>query len=47
MSPSTDSNFNKKIYAKMEAWRNRPIERPHTDAAELGRYACVSRGHIT
>jgi transposase-like protein len=26
VSPSTVSNLNKKIYAKIEAWRNRPIE---------------------
>ena len=26
MSPSTVSNLNKKIYAKIEAWRNRRIE---------------------
>lgn len=29
MSPSTVSNLNKKIYAKIEAWRNRPIESEH------------------
>ena len=29
VSPSTVSNLNKKIYAKIEAWRNRPIERAH------------------
>ena len=29
MSPSTVSNLNKKIYAKIEAWRNRPIEGEH------------------
>ena len=28
-SPSTVSNLNKKIYAKIEAWRNRPIEGEH------------------
>jgi transposase-like protein len=27
--PSTVSNLNKKIYAKIEAWRNRPIEGEH------------------
>ena len=26
VSPSTVSKLNKKIYAKIEAWRNRPIE---------------------
>ena len=26
VSPSTVSNLNKKIYAKIEAWRNRHIE---------------------
>jgi hypothetical protein len=26
VSPSTVSNLNQKIYAKIEAWRNRPIE---------------------
>ena len=26
VSPSTVSNLNRKIYAKIEAWRNRPIE---------------------
>jgi putative transposase len=29
VSPSTVSNLNKKIYAKIEAWRNRPIEGAH------------------
>jgi putative transposase len=29
VSPSTGSNLNKKIYAKIEAWRNRPIEGEH------------------
>ena len=29
VSPSTVSNLNKKIYAKIEAWRNRPIEAEH------------------
>jgi putative transposase len=29
VSPSTVSNLNKKIYAKIEAWRNRPIEGDH------------------
>lgn len=29
VSPSTVSNLNKKIYAKIEAWRNRPIEGEH------------------
>lgn len=29
MSPSTVSNLNKKIYAKIEAWRNAPIEGDH------------------
>ena len=29
VSPSTVSNLNKKIYAKIEAWRNRPIESEH------------------
>ena len=29
MSPSTVSNLNKKIYAKIEAWRNRHIEGEH------------------
>ena len=29
MSPSTVSNLNKKIYAKIEAWRNRRIEGEH------------------
>ena len=29
MSPSTVSNLNKKIYAKIEAWRDRPIEGEH------------------
>jgi len=30
VSPSTVSNLNKKIYAKIEAWRHRPIERAHS-----------------
>jgi hypothetical protein len=30
VSPSTVSNLNKKIYAKIEAWRNRRIEGEHT-----------------
>jgi transposase-like protein len=29
VSPSTVSNLNKKIYAKIEAWRSRPIEGAH------------------
>ena len=29
VSPSTVSNLNKKIYAKIEAWRNRRIEGDH------------------
>jgi transposase-like protein len=29
VSPATVSNLNKKIYAKIEAWRNRPIEGEH------------------
>jgi putative transposase len=29
VSPSTVSNLNRKIYAKIEAWRNRPIEGEH------------------
>ena len=29
VSPSTVSNLNKKIYAKIEEWRNRPIEGVH------------------
>jgi transposase-like protein len=29
VSPSTVSNLNKKIYAKIEAWRNRLIEGEH------------------
>src|SRR5215217_6651388 len=29
VSPSTVPNLNKKIYAKIEAWRNRPIEAEH------------------
>ena len=29
MSPSTVSDLNKKIYATIEAWRNRPIEGEH------------------
>jgi len=29
VSPSTVSNLNKKIYAKIEVWRNRPIEGTH------------------
>jgi len=29
VSPSTVSNLNKKIYAKIEAWRHRPIEGEH------------------
>jgi Transposase, Mutator family len=29
VSPSTVSNLNKQIYAKIEAWRNRPIEGEH------------------
>jgi hypothetical protein len=42
-SPSTVSNLNKKIYAKIEAWRNRrgraslPLPRRDRDEAELGR----------
>jgi putative transposase len=31
VSPSTVSNFNKKVYAKIEAWRNRRIEGDHPD----------------
>jgi putative transposase len=30
VSPSTVSNLNKKIYAKIEAWRNRRIEGEHS-----------------
>src|SRR3954465_3088610 len=45
VSPSTVSNLNKKIYAKIEAWRNRRIEGEHPylyldgdrDEAQLGR----------
>jgi hypothetical protein len=45
VSPSTVSNLNKKLYAKIEAWRNRPIEgaapvrvpRRYRHEAELGR----------
>ena len=29
VSPATVSNLNKKIYSKIEAWRNRPIESTH------------------
>ena len=29
VSPSTVSNLNKKIYEKIEAWRNAPIEGTH------------------
>jgi hypothetical protein len=29
VSPSTVSNLNKKIYAKIEAWRHKPIEGEH------------------
>jgi transposase-like protein len=29
VSPSAVSNLNKKIYAKIEAWRNRRIEGEH------------------
>ena len=29
VSPSTVSNLNRKIYAKIEAWQNRPIEDEH------------------
>ncbi len=29
VSPSTVSNLNKKIYAKIDAWRNRPIDGDH------------------
>ncbi len=29
VSPSTVSELNQKIYAQIEAWRNRPIEGPH------------------
>ena len=29
VSPGTASNLNKKIYAKIEEWRNRPIEGEH------------------
>lgn len=29
VSPSTVLNLNKKIYAKIEEWRNRPIEGAH------------------
>ena len=29
LSPSTVSDLNKKIYATIEAWRNRPIEGEH------------------
>ena len=29
MSPGTVSNLNKKIYAKIEVWRNRPIDGEH------------------
>ena len=31
VSPSTVSNLNKKIYAKIEAWRNRRIEGEHPE----------------
>ena len=45
VSPSTVSNLNKKIYAKIEAWRNRrdrgrasvSLSRRHRDEAQLGR----------
>jgi len=30
VSPSTVSSLNKKIYARIEAWRNRPISGPHS-----------------
>ena len=42
VSPSTVSNLNNKIYAKIEAWRNRRIEGEHPlsgrdrDEAQLG-----------
>ena len=44
VSPSTVSNLNKKIYAKIEAWRNRPhrrrasvpLSRWHRDEADMG-----------
>jgi transposase-like protein len=37
MFPSTVSNLNKKIYAKIEAWRNRRIEGEHPyDGIEIG-----------
>ena len=29
VSPSTVSNLNKKIYAKIEAWRHKPIDGAH------------------
>ena len=55
VSPSTVSNLNKKIYAKIEAWRNRriegkttpvPLSRRHRDEAHLGRRGpqCLTPG---
>ena len=54
VSPSTVSNLNKKIYAKIEAWRNRrigrrtsvPLSRWHRDEADLGWRSpqCLSAG---
>lgn len=29
VSPSTISNLNKKVYSRLEEWRNRPIEGHH------------------
>ena len=54
VSPNTVSNLNKKIYAKIEAWRNRahrrrtsvPLSRWHRDEADLGWRSpqCLSAG---
>ena len=30
MSPGTVSNLNRKIYVRIEEWRNRPIEGAHS-----------------
>jgi putative transposase len=45
VSPSTVSNLNKKIYAKIEAWRNRRIEGEHPYLYLDGIVMIVGRFH--
>ena len=44
VSPSTVSNLNKKIYAKIEAWRNRRIDRG-LNGVRLIIFGCLPRAH--